>query len=82
MKIGAAIRGGCQRLGRAMAKVKREKNYAGYWENDDGGMELRLPNAPPKENAMKQIRRRMSEGWGKVKDATGGKDPNVHRCKF
>ena len=80
-KIGATIRGGTRRLKRAAAEVKRRKNYAGYWENGDGGVELRVPNAPPAENVVAKIRRRVADGWEKVKDKkrTGG--GGAFKCK-
>ena len=80
-KIGATIRDGTRRLKRAAAEVKQRKNYAGYWENGDGGVELRVPNAPPAENVVAKIRRRVADGWEKVKDKkrTGG--GGAFKCK-
>ena len=63
-------------MGRAMAKVKRQRNYAGYWENPDGELELRVPNAPPREGVVNKIKRSISEGMEKVKEAASGRKPD------
>ena len=62
-----------------MEKVKRQRNYAGYWENPDGEMELRVPNAPPSEGVVNKIKRSFSERMEKVKEVAKGKKPQ--KCK-
>ena len=63
-----------------MEKVKRQRNYAGYWENPDGEMELRVPNAPPSEGVVNKIKRSFSERMEKVKEVTRGEKPK-QKCK-
>ena len=49
-KIGVLIRDAPAKIGNAITKAKKQRNYAGYWENPDGEMELRIPNTHQKTN--------------------------------